>query len=91
MGILQTLRLCVRASRRDDRRTKGWVCGFDNGLGGHGDVVAFQTPANGGGERWACMSGVLRVVTFTTSEVTFFIFLKSEGHFEVTFEKCPKK
>ena len=36
-------------------------------------------------------SGVLRVVTFTTSEVTFFIFLKSEGHFEVTFEKCPKK
>ena len=35
--------------------------------------------------------GVLRVVTFTTSEVTFFIFLKSEGHFEVTFEKCPKK
>ena len=36
-------------------------------------------------------TGVLRVVTFTTSEVTFFIFLKSEGHFEVTFEKCPKK
>ena len=35
--------------------------------------------------------GVLRVVTFATSEVTFFIFLKSEGHFEVTFEKCPKK
>ena len=37
------------------------------------------------------LSGVLRVVTFATSEVTFFIFLKSEGHFEVTFEKCPKK
>ena len=31
------------------------------------------------------------MVTFTTFEVTFFIFLKFEGHFEVTFEKCPKK
>ena len=40
---------------------------------------------------WEGDAGVLRVVTFTTSEVTFFIFLKFEGHFEVTFEKCPKK